>query len=333
MIAPYACVRGVQQGPVEGMPFFCAALHSVFAPSHLPQSVRIVAFAVDVFIVGEPTEVHAVVGPLGDALRSRLHLDLQSHKSKWASHPDADATMRAISSAFPRGAVPGEMPCAQASSATSAKIVDLASQSAYAGIPIGERAFVKRDFRACPDTLASAPAGGGALVDGAPRAHGSRLRAVAAPAAPATPVTAFTPALVASFACGAFAFVALLAVDIASHTAARARAARRGMAGAARGVENERSAAARAARRGGGEAAARAGEGPCPAWQARLARAASAPAAAARAASARAAAVGRPCVRARGVDGGVVGCAVEPLLAVGCDAQGGGARCKCGCAP
>jgi len=28
----------------------------------------------------------------------------------------------------------------------------------------------------------------------------------------------------------------------------------------------------------------------------------------------------------RGVDGGVVGCAIEPLLAAGGDAQGGGAR-------
>ncbi|KAG8462122.1 hypothetical protein KFE25_011572 [Diacronema lutheri] len=105
-------MQGVQQGPVEGMPFFCAALHNVFAPSHLPQSVRIVAFADDVSIVGEPTELHAVVGPLGDALRSRLHLDFQPHKFKCASHPDADAIMRAIVFAFPCGEVPDEMPCA-----------------------------------------------------------------------------------------------------------------------------------------------------------------------------------------------------------------------------
>jgi hypothetical protein len=126
-------------GSVEGMPFFCAALHDVLVASRLPPSVRIVAFADDVSIVGAPSEVHAVVGPLGDALRDKLNLNLQPHKSRWASHRDADAAMRAIDSAIPRGEVPDVAPGAQAAAPPLAGIV-------YAGVPLGERAFVRQEL-------------------------------------------------------------------------------------------------------------------------------------------------------------------------------------------
>ena len=136
--APYASVQGVQQGSCEGMSFFSIALHTVLATTQLPPSVRIVAIADDISVLGKPAEALSVLQPLDDRLRAELNLVAQPRKSTWASHPCADAAVRALAPSIPRGEAPVRAPpSAQPAQRTLAGVN-------YAGIPVGEHEYVQQ---------------------------------------------------------------------------------------------------------------------------------------------------------------------------------------------
>lgn len=138
-VAPYCSVQGVQQGSVEGMPFFCLAMARALETLTLAPSVHVIAIADDVTIVGKPSDAVAALQPIDDALNAELSLEMQQLKSAWLAHPSADSDMRALDLSVPRGEVPNAAPSAQPNARMLAGVT-------YAGIPIGDQDYVRQQL-------------------------------------------------------------------------------------------------------------------------------------------------------------------------------------------
>jgi hypothetical protein len=162
--APFVSVQGVQQGSVEGMPFFCLALHSVLAVLPNPHGVVVSAIADDVTLAGKPAATCDLLPVLAALLRQELNLEAQPHKSEYAAHEDAAGEMaREVQRACP------SIPCGAAMRSPPYGGQQMQEFGIVRGsIPIGTPGFVRgylnevvyprveRDAVAVQDSLGSA---------------------------------------------------------------------------------------------------------------------------------------------------------------------------------